>query len=302
MRDIMNKIGFIGLGNMGLPMSKGLIRSGFHVTGYDLSETAVLKLKEQGGEIASSISEVVASSELIFTSLPSSKAVEEVYLGEDGLIEYSDSTKLLVDTSTVAPELNQKIAEACKKKEIHFLAAPVSGGVIGAENRTLTVMVGGPTEVYNLVLPVLEVLGENIFHVDEQIDSGTTVKLINNLLIGFYTAGVSEALHIANKKNIDLDDLFSMLNVSYGQSRIYERNYQTFIASDDYKPGFSLKLLRKDLEFAMDVADANQLDLPISKSLLELYKSVEKEGYGEKDMAVLYQRVKEQSRKKEATK
>ncbi|CDQ38737.1 MULTISPECIES: NAD(P)-dependent oxidoreductase [Virgibacillus] len=298
----MKKIGFIGLGNMGLPMSKGLIQEGYHVTGYDLNEQALLSLKQAGGEITSTIADVVAKSDLIFTSLPSSKAVEDVYLGVDGLVDRSDDSKLLIDTSTVAPELNQQIAAACKAKQLSFLAAPVSGGVIGAENQTLTVMVGGPTAIYNEVLPVLEVLGENIFHVDEQIDSGTTVKLINNLLIGFYTAGVSEALHIANKKNIDLDDLFSMLNVSYGQSRIYERNYQTFIANEDYNPGFSLKLLRKDLEFAMDVADNNQLDLPISKTLLALYKEVEQEGFGDKDMSVLYQRVKEQSNKKEAAK
>lgn len=299
---MMERVGFIGLGNMGLPMSKGLMKKGkYKVTGYDLNETATAQFLRAGGAISPSIPELVAESELVFTSLPSSKAVETVYLGEGGLIENSHNQTILVDTSTVAPELNNEIAVAAKRKGIDFVAAPVSGGVIGAENQTLTIMVGGPKKVYEEILPVLNVLGENIFHVDEQVDSGTTVKLINNLLIGFYTAGVSEALHIANKKNIDLDDLFSMLNVSYGQSRIYERNYKSFIAKDDYNPGFSLKLLRKDLGFALELADQLDLNLPISKTLMVLYEQAEESGYGDKDMAVLYEKVREQSiNKKEA--
>jgi len=300
--DLMRNIGFIGLGNMGLPMSKSLLKEGkYRVSGYDLNEKAVALFLKAGGEISQSIPDLVNKSELIFTSLPSSKAVEEVYLEEGGLIESSHSQITLVDTSTVVPELNNKIAAAAEKKDIDFIAAPVSGGVIGAENQTLTVMVGGPKQVYERILPVLNVLGENIFHVDEQIDSGTTVKLINNLLIGFYTAGVSEALQLANKKNIDLDNLFAMLNVSYGQSRIYERNYKTFIANENYNPGFSLKLLRKDLGFAIELADQQGLDLPISNELLAMYKQVEKEGFGDQDMAVLYEKVKQQSATKKET-
>ena len=297
----MKKVGFIGLGNMGLPMSTGLINAGYHVVGYDLNEEAARSFKKAGGEIAASIAQVAENSELILTSLPSVKAVEEVFLGEEGLVNNVKPEQPLIDTSTVSPDLNVEISKVCRENSLDFLAAPVSGGVIGAVNQTLTVMVGGPKQIYEQVLPVFQVLGENIFHVDEQIDSGTTVKLINNLLIGFYTAGVSEALQLANKKNLDLDELFSMLNVSYGQSRIYERNYNSFIAKENYNPGFSLKLLRKDLEFAMELADENQLDLPISKSLLALYRTVEREGYGDQDMAVLYEQVKKQSNKKEAT-
>lgn len=300
---MMKRIGFIGLGNMGLPMSKSFIQDGnYQVLGYDLNEKAENALLAAGGAISPSIAELTANSELVFTSLPSTKAAEEVYLGEEGLIDNSHSQVILVDTSTVAPELNNKIAAAAGLKEIDFIAAPVSGGVVGAENQTLTIMVGGSKQVYEQILPVLQVLGENIFHVDEQVDSGTTVKLINNLLIGFYTAGVSEALQLANKKNIDLDDLFSMLNVSYGQSRIYERNYKSFIAKEDYDPGFTLKLLRKDLGFALELADQQELDLPVSKILLDMYEDIVEEGYGDRDMAYLYEKVRQRSgKKKEAT-
>lgn len=290
----MKKIGFIGLGNMGLPMSQNLITANFIVCGVDLNKEAENSFQQAGGIIGLSIPQLAESCEMILTSLPSSRAVETVYLGEDGLINNSHPGIILIDTSTVAPQLNMKIAEAAKRKGIDFLAAPVSGGVIGAINRTLTFMVGGPKEVFEKSLPVLDVLGENIFHVSEKIDSGTTVKLINNLLIGFYTAGVSEALSLAKHSNMDLEKLFDILNVSYGQSRIYERNYKSFIATENYEPGFTVNLLKKDLGFALDLAKDNNLQLPVSKMLLDLYEEAGKDGFGEKDMAVLYKKVNEQ--------
>ncbi|ENQ3106435.1 NAD(P)-dependent oxidoreductase [Bacillus cereus] len=290
----MKKIGLIGLGNMGLPMSKNLITANFIVCGVDLNKEAENSFQQAGGIIGLSIPQLAESCEMILTSLPSSRAVETVYLGEDGLINNSHPGIILIDTSTVAPQLNMKIAEAAKRKGIDFLAAPVSGGVIGAINRTLTFMVGGPKEVFEKSLPVLDVLGENIFHVSEKIDSGTTVKLINNLLIGFYTAGVSEALSLAKHSDMDLEKLFDILNVSYGQSRIYERNYKSFIATENYEPGFTVNLLKKDLGFALDLANDNNLQLPVSKMLLDLYEEAGKEGFGEKDMAVLYKKVNEQ--------
>jgi len=290
----MKKIGFIGLGNMGLPMSKNLVKSNYTVYGVDLNKDAEASFEKEGGIIGLSIAKLAETCDLIFTSLPSPRAVEAVYFGEEGLIVNSHSNIVLVDTSTVAPQLNKRLADATNDKKVDFLAAPVSGGVIGAENRTLTFMVGGSKEVYEKGLSVMEVLGANIFHVSEQIDSGTTVKLINNLLIGFYTAGVSEALTLAKKNNMDLDKMFDILNVSYGQSRIYERNYKSFIAPENYEPGFTVNLLKKDLGFAVDLAKESELHLPVSEMLLNLYDEADKAGYGEKDMAALYQKVSEQ--------
>ena len=290
----MKKIGFIGLGNMGLPMSKNLINSNLSVYGSDLNKEAEAAFAQAGGIIGLSIAKLAETCDLIVTSLPSSRAVEAVYFGEEGLIENSHPNIVLIDTSTVAPQLNKKLAEVANAKKIDFLAAPVSGGVIGAENRTLTFMVGGPKEVFEKGLPVMEVLGANIFHVSEQIDSGTTVKLINNLLIGFYTAGVSEALTLAKKNNMDLNKMFDILNVSYGQSRIYERNYKSFIALENYEPGFTVNLLKKDLGFAIDLAKESDLHLPVSELLLQLYDEAGKAGYGEQDMAALYKKVSEQ--------
>ena len=290
----MKKIGFIGLGNMGLPMSKNLVKSNYTVYGVDLNKDAEASFEKDGGIIGLSIANLAETCDLIFTSLPSPRAVKAVYFGEEGLIENSHPNVVLIDTSTVAPQLNKRLAEAANDKKVDFLAAPVSGGVIGAENCTLTFMVGGSKEVYEKGLPVMEVLGANVFHVSEQIDSGTTVKLINNLLIGFYTAGVSEALTLAKKNNMDLEKMFDILNVSYGQSRIYERNYKSFIAPENYEPGFTVNLLKKDLGFAVDLAKESELHLPVSEMLLNLYDEAGKAGYGEKDMAALYKKISEQ--------
>ncbi|MCY8959235.1 NAD(P)-dependent oxidoreductase [Bacillus atrophaeus] len=291
----MKKIGFIGLGNMGLPMSQNLLLSDFTVYGMDLNKEAEISFHQAGGTIGISVEKMVELCDVILTSLPSSNAAEKVFLGEKGLVSLAEPGILLIDTSTVAPELNQRIEEAARNKGVAFLAAPVSGGVIGAVNRTLTFMVGGAKSAFDETMPVFKAMGENIFHVNENIDSGTNTKLINNLLIGFYTAGVSEALHLAKINNLDLDQLFEMLNVSYGQSRIYERNYKSFIADDHYEPGFSLKLLLKDLGFALDLAKKNKVDLPVSKILFDLYEEAERNGYGEKDMSVLYKKISEQT-------
>ncbi|MFC7785316.1 NAD(P)-dependent oxidoreductase [Rossellomorea sp. GCM10028870] len=291
----MKKIGFIGLGKMGLPMSQNLLLSNFTVYGMDLNKEAELSFLKSGGTVGVSLDEMVERCDVILTSLPSTNAVEEIFLGEKGLVNISGPSVMLIDTSTVAPELNSRIEEAAKKKGVEFLAAPVSGGVVGAVNRTLTFMVGGVRSAFDKALPVFNAMGENIFHVSEKIDSGTNTKLINNLLIGFYTAGVSEALHLAKNSDLDLEKLFEMLNVSYGQSRIYERNYKSFIADDTYEPGFSLKLLRKDLGFALGLAEKNNVELPVSKILLDLYEEAEKNGYGEKDMSILYKKISEKT-------
>ncbi|PJN88550.1 NAD(P)-dependent oxidoreductase [Bacillus sp. mrc49] len=293
----MKKIGFIGLGNMGLPMSQSLLLSNFTVYGMDLNKEAEMSFHQSGGTIGVSVETMVKQCDVIFTSLPSSKAVEEVFLGEKGLVYLVDSAVMLIDTSTVDPELNIRIEEAAKKKDVDFLAAPVSGGVIGAVNRTLTFMVGGSKTVFDRAMPLFDVMGENIFHVNDRIDSGTNTKLINNLLIGFYTAGVSEALHLAKNSNLDLERLFEMLNVSYGQSRIYERNYKSFIANDNYEPGFALELLRKDLGFALGLAAKNDVELPLSKILFDLYEEAVENGYGDKDMSIFYKKISEQTTK-----
>ncbi len=293
-------IGMIGLGNMGMPMSKNLLGSGYAVYGFDVNPDAEKEFAAAGGVAGLTIEEVVKQTEVVLTSLPSPGIVESVYTGAGGILEHARAGQILVDTSTVTPGLNERLAVACQAKGVGYLAAPVSGGVIGAKNRTLTIMVGGPKNLYDQMQPIFAALGQNIFHVGARVDSGTAVKLINNLLIGFYTSAVSEGVTLAAQMGLDLDQLFEILNVSYGQSRIYERNYKSFIATNDFAPHFSLNLLLKDLKIAQEMAHQAGLDLPITAELISLYEKSQQAGFGEQDMAALYSYVQAAQRKIQA--
>lgn len=281
-------IGIIGLGNMGMPMATNLVQAGYEVYGFDVNAKAELEFAAVGGKTGLTVAEVVQKTDVILTSLPSPDIVESVFTGLDGILEHARAGQTVVDTSTVTPQLNERLARASQAKGIGYLAAPISGGVVGAKNRTLTIMVGGPKELYDSVYPVFMALGQNIFHVGERVDSGTAVKLINNLLIGFYTSAVSEGVALAKQMGLDLDLLFDILNVSYGQSRIYERNYKSFIAPNDFAPHFSLNLLLKDLRIAQEMAQQSGLSLPITAELLAIYEQSQEAGFGEQDMAALY--------------
>ncbi|HBZ80228.1 MAG TPA: 3-hydroxyisobutyrate dehydrogenase [Brevibacillus sp.] len=293
-------IGMIGLGNMGMPMSKNLLGSGYAVYGFDVNPDAEKEFAAAGGVAGLTIEEVVKQTEVVLTSLPSPGIVESVYTGAGGILEHARAGQILVDTSTVTPGLNERLAVACQAKGVGYLAAPVSGGVIGAKNRTLTIMVGGPKNLFDQMQPIFAALGQNIFHVGARVDSGTAVKLINNLLIGFYTSAVSEGVTLAAQMGLDLDQLFEILNVSYGQSRIYERNYKSFIATNDFAPHFSLNLLLKDLKIAQEMAEQAGLDLPITAELISLYEKSQQAGFGEQDMAALYSYVQAAQRKIQA--
>lgn len=293
-------IGMIGLGNMGMPMSKNLLGSGYAVYGFDVNPDAEKEFAAAGGVAGLTIEEVVKQTEVVLTSLPSPGIVESVYTGAGGILEHARAGQILVDTSTVTPGLNERLAVACQAKGVGYLAAPVSGGVIGAKNRTLTIMVGGPKNLFDQMQPIFAALGQNIFHVGARVDSGTAVKLINNLLIGFYTSAVSEGVTLAAQMGLDLDQLFEILNVSYGQSRIYERNYKSFIATNDFAPHFSLNLLLKDLKIAQEMAHQAGLDLPITAELISLYEKSQQAGFGEQDMAALYSYVQAAQRKIQA--
>lgn len=290
-------IGFIGLGNMGLPMSKGLVEAGFTVYGSDVSKKAEDTFQKAGGQTGLSQQAISRKSDIIMTSLPSPEIVEKVYLGDDGIIAHAQSDLLLVDLSTVSPQVNEKIANAARQKGLGYLGAPVSGGVIGAENQTLTVMVGGDESLHEQACPVFDVIGGNVFHVGDAPGAGTVVKLINNLYIGFYTQAVSEALTLADHAGVDHQTLFDILKVSYGQSRIYERNYESFIAQNEYEPGFTIKLLLKDLGLGQQMANESDLYLPIMEQLIPMYQKAADSGYAENDMASMYLMIKDQVQK-----
>lgn len=281
------KVGFIGLGNMGLPMAKNLVKANYEVVGKNRSKGKEDLFVEAGGKTGMSVAEMAKELDVILTCLPLPADVEAIYFGEDGLIENGHDGLILVDHSTVAPGLNKKLADAAQSRGIEFLDAPISGGNFGAEDGTLTIMVGGKKDVYEKVLPLFKVMGQNIYHIGET-GSGSVVKLINNLMVAFHTQAVSEAVTLGKKMGVDLDLLFNILNNSYAQSRIYDRHYNSFIAKDQFEAGFAIKLLHKDMKLAEEMASGADMDLPIGTKLTDLLADAIENGLAEQDMSALY--------------
>ncbi len=281
------KIAFIGLGAMGLPMAINLVKANYEVFGLNRSKGKEQQFIDAGGKAGFSLQEIVQECEVLMTCLPFPEDVEKVILGEDGIVNNGRSGQVIIDFSTVSPTLNRKVFEQAEEKGMHFLDAPISGGNFGAEAGTLSIMVGGEKHVFDSMLPLFDVLGENIYHVG-QCGSGSIVKLVNNLMVGFHTQAVAEALNLGEKMGVDSDVLFNILHASYAQSRVFDRHYENFISKNEYDPGFAMKLLHKDLRIAGELADEQNIPLPIGKELTDMLKKAMDSGHGDEDMSALY--------------
>ncbi|TKI48614.1 NAD(P)-dependent oxidoreductase [Lysinibacillus tabacifolii] len=288
-----DKLGFIGLGNMGLPMSINLLRAGYKVYGFDTNAKAMEQFIAEGGNGLATSQAVVKQSEVIMTSLPTPQVVEHVYTSEDGILQHAKQGSLLIDFSTVNPELNDSLHKKAQSLGLRYLGAPVSGGVIGAINATLTIMIGGEEKDYQSGVGIFGIVGKNIFHLGTSPSVGTRIKLLNNLMIGFYTQAVAETIVLGESMGVAADTLYEVLSNSYGQSRIYERNYLEYMKNENYEPGFSTNLLLKDLRLAKNMADEAGVPLLIGEQLVNLYNDISAEGFGENDMSAAYLSLKE---------
>lgn len=287
------KLGFIGLGNMGLPMSINLLRAGYEVYGFDTNTKALEQFIAEGGIGLATSQAVVKQSDVIMTSLPTPQIVEHVYTSEEGILQHAKQGSLLIDFSTVNPELNDSLHKKAQSLGLRYLGAPVSGGVIGAINATLTIMIGGEEKDYKSGVGIFGIVGKNIFHLGTSPSVGTRIKLLNNLMIGFYTQAVAETIVLGESMGVSADTLYEVLSNSYGQSRIYERNYLEYMKNENYEPGFSTNLLLKDLRLAKNMADEAGVPLLIGEQLVNLYNDISAEGFGENDMSAAYLSLKE---------
>lgn len=286
------KVGFIGLGNMGFPMVKNLMESGYKVCGFDVDKQKEQELAEMGGEVGYTYTSLAKEVDVILSSLPTPEIVKSVYLGEEGLVASSADNTLLVDLSTISPELDREIGGIAKENQVQYLGAPVSGSVSGAEAASLSVMVGGDNAAYNHALPYLEALGNNIFHVGEDYGQGTNVKLINNLLAGIHTQAAAEALSIADAVGLDHQTVCNIIEKSTGQSAMLTRNHQNFISRDEYYEGsFTNALLLKDVKLANEVSTSYDNTLTLGKKLSE-YLDSNIQDYESMDMSSTYLMMK----------
>ncbi|MGG3797992.1 NAD(P)-dependent oxidoreductase [Metabacillus fastidiosus] len=289
------KLAFIGLGNMGFPMSCNLVKAGYTVYGVNRSEPKELQFQKQGGHIGKSLKELAQEADVIMTCLPLPADVEKVLLGEEGIIPNGKENLIIIDFSTVSPNLNKKIYAAAKEKNMAFLDAPISGGTTGAEAGTLSIMVGGDKEIYDKVLPIFEILGKNVYHIGES-GSGSSIKLLNQYMVSAHTQAVSEAFVLAEKAGIDLGLLYEILNVSYAQSKIMERHYINNISKDDFTPGFELGLLHKDISLVNEMASSFDVTLPLGQKVTELISEALEAGLSKDDMSAMIKLMREKAK------
>ncbi|MED4403539.1 NAD(P)-dependent oxidoreductase [Metabacillus fastidiosus] len=289
------KLAFIGLGNMGFPMSCNLVKAGYTVYGVNRSEPKELQFQKQGGHIGKSLKELAQEADVIMTCLPLPADVEKVLLGEEGIIPNGKENLIIIDFSTVSPNLNKKIYAAAKEKNMAFLDAPISGGTTGAEAGTLSIMVGGDKEIYDKVLPIFEILGKNVYHIGES-GSGSSIKLLNQYMVSAHTQAVSEAFVLAEKAGIDLSLLYEILNVSYAQSKIMERHYINNISKDDFTPGFELGLLHKDISLVNEMASSFDVTLPLGQKVTELISEALEAGLSKDDMSAMIKLMREKAK------
>jgi 3-hydroxyisobutyrate dehydrogenase len=276
-----NDVGLIGLGAMGLNMGKNLLKNKFNLTVYDVRDEPIRILEKLGAKAASSPKNIGNTSTIVLLSLPSSKEVEDVVLGENGLSSTLPKGGIIVDASTIAPAAVKKLANDCNQKGITFIDAPVSGGTIGAEKGTLSIMVGGPSDKVDECKPVLQAIGTNIYQVGNT-GAGQIFKLINNMLVAINLVGISEGFVLAKKTGIDLEKLYDVLKTSAGNSWALEQKLPKMI-KNDFEPGFKVWLQHKDLALAMNLASQMNASLPITSLAYQMYESAKAVGFKDED-------------------
>jgi 3-hydroxyisobutyrate dehydrogenase len=286
----MARIGFIGLGNMGLPMALNLIKAGHQVEGFDLNRAAVEKLVAANGASMESPSVAASRAEVIITMLPAGKQVRELYLAQGGIIDSVNPGTLLIDCSTIDVATSREAAAAAKAKGLEMLDAPVSGGVGGAEGGTLTFMVGGTDKAFARARPILEAMGKNIVHAGGG-GNGQAAKICNNMILGVSMVAVSEAFVLAEKLGLDAQKLFDISSKSSGQCWALTSYcpvpgpVPTSPANRDYQPGFAAAMMLKDLRLAMEAAQSVQARTPLGAGAEAIYGAYVDSGEGGRDFS-----------------
>lgn len=292
----MTKIGFLGLGNMGLPMAKNLLKAGHEVTGYDLDRSKVEAFAQAGGKTAGSLAEAAKAGEVVITMLPAGKHVRSAYLDEDGILAHAPSGTLLIDSSTIDVATAREVAEAAAKAGFAMVDAPVSGGVAGAEAGTLTFMAGGPEEAFARAKPLLDVMGAKAIHAGGP-GNGEAAKICNNMLLAISMIGVCEAFALARKLGLDDQRFFDIASVSSGQCWSLTSYcpvpgpVPNAPSNRDYAPGFTTAMMLKDLRLAKEAAAARGANTPLGEHAEALYAKLAESGYDGLDFSGIFRRL-----------
>ena len=286
----MAKIGFIGLGNMGLPMAQNLVKAGHAVAGFDLSEYPVDRLAADGGTPARSIADACSDVEIVITMLPAGPQVREAYLSRDGVLAAAQRGTLLVDSSTIDVKTAREVAQAAQEQGLAMIDAPVSGGVAGALAASLTFMVGGADEAFERARPVLEKMGKTIVHAGGA-GNGQAAKICNNMILGASMIVVCEAFLLAEKLGLDAQKLFDVSSKSSGQCWSMTSYcpvpgpVPSSPANRDYKAGFTAAMMLKDLQLAQAAARETRAATPLGAGAAAVYDQYVGSGDGGADFS-----------------
>ena len=290
----MARIGFIGLGNMGLPMAINLIKAGHAVTGFDLVPALLDKLSEAGGKVAATAGDAARGAEVVITMLPAGEHVRQVWMHQGGLIDVvKDSKPLLIDCSTIDVDSARAVTAEAEAAGLSMLDAPVSGGTVGAQHGTLPFVVGGKS--------ILEGMGKNIFHAGGP-GAGQAVKICNNMMLAINMVGVAEGFILAQKLGLDWEKLHAICATATSNSWALSSYcpapgpVPAAPSNRDYAPGFMAQLMLKDVKLSQAAAEATGSPTPLAAMAQSFYQAVCDQGDGTKDFSVVFKWLAEQKR------
>ena len=294
-------IAFIGIGNMGSPMAENLVKAGKSVKVFDASANMIEKAKEKKLEVTKNLDELITNEvTTVITMLPEGKNSKEVYLGDKGIINKVSKNCLLIDCSTIDIQTSIEIGKKALEKGIKMIDAPVSGGVMGAQKATLNIMVGGTKESFDLALPLLKIMGKNIFHAGD-LGSGNGAKICNNMSLGITMIAASESLMLAKRLNIDIKKVHEIMSKASGNSwpiSVYPPLpglIEGTPSNNNYRPGFSAGMMNKDLKLANECAKQVKASTPLGSMALNIYNKFCEEGNDNKDFSAISKVIGEEA-------
>jgi 2-hydroxy-3-oxopropionate reductase len=279
------EIGFVGLGIMGRPMARNLMKAGYSLTVYDIVGEAVEELATEGAQPASSSKEVAAKTDKIITMLPDSADSERAILGSDGVLEGARPGSVVIDMSSIAPSMSQKIYAECAAKGVEMLDAPVSGGEPGAINATLAIMVGGKQEVFDQCHDLLKVMGRNVALTGD-IGAGNITKLANQIIVAANIEALSEALVLAQKAGVDPERVFNAIRGGLAGSAVMEAK-APMMMDRNFRAGFRIRLHQKDLRNVLQTAQELNVPLPVTALVQQMLGALVNDGEQDLDHSAI---------------
>lgn len=278
----MQNVGFIGLGAMGLPMARNVLKAGLHLTVWARRPEAAQEIRDAGAEVAGSPAELARACDVVVLAVTNSPDVEDLVTRGDGLLAGAREGTVVVDCSTIAPAVSRRMAGLCAERGVQFLDAPVSGGTQGAEAGTLTIMVGGDPAGVETARPVLDAMGKNIFHVGPA-GAGEVIKLANNMLVGTIALATAEALVMGAKAGADVGAMAQVISASAGASWQLANQFPLRAFNGSFRPGFMTDLLVKDLDLALDLGGEQKTPMFLTALARQLYGEAQARGSGRED-------------------